>query len=93
MPRYKVTARGFMGSIFYEPGHPRKGVVITDKPLKLVPSWLELMEEETAAQKKSRKKAEAGKTKADAEKTEQDKVDIDSVTFTESEPGANVETL
>ena len=93
MPRYKVTAPGFMGSVLHQPGHPRKGVVTTDAPLDPLPSWLTPMKEETAAQKKKREKAEAKQVKAASDKKEQDKVDIDSVTFTEPAPGANVETL
>lgn len=91
MPRYKVLQPGFINGVMHSPGHPRKGVVHTDMPLKPVPSWLKLMVKETPSQKKSRMGKESAKMKVDSERAAQDKVDIDAVTFTESPNG--VETL
>lgn len=94
MPRYKVTAVGFFDGILRKPGgRSHRGVVTTDKALKPVPTWLSLMEEETAAQKKKRVAAEVKEAKNNAEKALEDKVDIDAVTFIEPSPGADVETL
>ena len=65
MPSYKVVAPGFIHGRIYKPNGKRK-VVHTDKPFPLknkveqVPSWLEAMEEETAAQRKARLKDIAG---------------------------------
>jgi len=67
--------------MYYPEGEGKRNVVITDKPLKPVPSWLEKIEDETAAAKKKRVAAEKKQAKADAAKAEQDKEDIDDVTF------------
>lgn len=93
MPRYEVIEPGFINDTLHKPGHPRHGIVITEKELKPVPSWLKPMSKETAAQRKKRQVEEAKQAKVDAEKQKQDKVDVDAVTFTESVPESSVETL
>ena len=76
-----------MNGTLHKPDHFRHGHVITDKPLKPVPSWLKLVKEETAAQKNSRKKAKAD----DVRKVAEDKKEIDGASFM-SKPG-EIETL
>ena len=93
MPRYRVLSPGFFDDVYRTPSRPNGGVLNTDKILKPVPSWLEKISEETATQKKTRLAAEKKEGQANKDKAEQDKVDIDSVTFLESEPGSTVETL
>ena len=88
MPRYKVLSPGYMNDILHKPDHHRHGFVVTDKALKPVPSWLELVKPETAAQKKSREKADAD----DQEQVKEDKKDIDAASFM-SKPGDAVEVL
>lgn len=83
MPRYKVTAVGFIGGVMYDP-NGKRSTVNTDKPLKPVPSWLKPMTEETAAQKKTRVKTEKADAKESAEKATEDKEAIADVTFTSS---------
>ena len=59
MPQYKVTAVGFYDSVMYDPEGKRR-VLHTDKPFpkkegkEQLPSWLEAMKPETAAEKKKR---------------------------------------
>lgn len=93
MPRYKVLKKGFINDTMHKPGHPKHGYVYTDKPLKPVPSWLKLIKEETPAQKKKREAAEEKAEVEAAKKAEQDKIDKDSVTFTEDPKQSQVETL
>ena len=88
MPRYKVLKEGFMNNTLCKPGHPRHGFVNTDKPLKPVPSWLEPVKAETAAQKKAREK----QAEADAEQVAEDKKGIAGASFMNN-PGEKVETL
>lgn len=81
MPRYQVTEPGFYAGKLYSPDGKRR-VLSVDKPFnaKNKPSWVgEEIKELTAAQKK----AAAKKTSEDAEKAEQDKIDVDAVTFAE----------
>lgn len=92
MPRYKVLEPGFHNGILHKPEHPRNNVVVVDKPFKKTPSWLELIKDETAAAKKKRITAEKAEDKTNATKAEQDKVDVDNVTFTEPS-GTTVEVL
>lgn len=90
MPRYKVLEKGFHGGVMYSPD--KRGILTTDKELKPVPSWLEKIKSETAAQRKARLAAEKKAADADAEKAAQDKVEVDAVTFLES-PKSTIETL
>lgn len=90
MPRYEVIKPGFMNDTLHKPGHPRHGHVITDKPLKPIPSWLKLAKDESAGQKKARAKAD----KAGADKAKDDKQDIENASFLgEGEKSSSVETL
>jgi len=57
MPRYKVIRPGYINDVYHTPGHPRHGHVVTDKPLKPVPSWLQPVKGETAKQRATRLKA------------------------------------
>lgn len=85
MPTYKVIAQGFYNKTLHKPGHPRHGVLTTDKPLKPVPSWLEPMKEDaTAAKKRATSKAKAVKKKA------ADDAEIEKASFMDN---GNIETL
>lgn len=77
MPSYKVLQPGFFDGVLHKPGHPRHGVVNTEKPLKPVPTWLEPIKAESAAAKK--KRAAAAKKAAD-DKAAADK-DIENASF------------
>jgi len=77
MPRYKVIAPGYMNKTLHKPGNPRHGFVITPKPLKPVPDWLELVKEETQKQKSARVTA----LKKDIDEVAENKKDIDGVSF------------
>ena len=59
MPRYKATRQGFWNGVTYDPRPGRRNFVITDKPIKPVPSWLELAKAETPKQKKEREDKDA----------------------------------
>jgi len=59
MPRYKAKAQGFFGGVTYDPRPGRRNYLITDKPIKPLPSWLELAGKESAAQKKAREEKDA----------------------------------
>lgn len=92
--RYKVLRPGFIQNKTFSP-NGKRNVVYSDVKLKPVPSWLEEMKPETAAEKKKREAVEKEQSIAAAEKAEEDKQDIASVTFTDpvvSTPGS-VETL
>jgi len=80
MPRYKVKEKGFYNSKTYDPNGKRP-FLYTDKPLKPVPSWLEPMKAETAAQKKKRLAAEKKAAKEAEKKAKSDQKDIDDLTF------------
>lgn len=94
MPSYKAKEDGFFNGQLYGPGRKRT-TVITDKPLKPVPTWLEEVKGETAAEAKARRIAEKKVAEEAKKKAASDKVEIDSVTFIEgpapTQPG--VETL
>ena len=100
MPSYKVVAPGFIHGRIYKPNGKRK-VVHTDKPFPLknkveqVPSWLEAMEEETAAQRKARLTAETKATNAAKKKAADDAKDIAGASFLDDAPSdsGTVETL
>lgn len=92
MPRYKATQTGYMHGRLYGP-NTKRAIVHTDKPLKPVPSWLTLIEEETPTQRKKREQEEAKMSKEQAAKAEKDRKDIDAVTFTEAPARSGVETL
>lgn len=93
MPRYKVKEAGFMHGVLHIPGHPRKGVIHTEKPLKPIPKWLESMRAETSAQRKKREAETAEAGSALAAQASADRIDRDAVTFTESPKSSIVETL
>ena len=92
MPRYKAIKPGYMNKVLCKPGGKHE-IVQTDMPLKPVPSWLQEIPEETAAQKKKRIAAEKKAGKEAEKKAEQDKNDTDSVTFIEPSGTDIVETL
>lgn len=64
MPQYLAKQKGFMNSVLYGPG-TRRPIVVTDAPLKPVPSWLEPIKEESKA---AAKQSEADKAVAKAKK-------------------------
>ena len=99
MPSYKVIEKGFYGGRIYDPNGKRR-VLHTDKPFpkknnkEQVPSWLEPLKSETAAEKKKREAAEKKDAKAAADKAEQDQKDIADASFMgEGEQASTVETL
>ncbi len=96
MPQYKVIAPGFYEGKMYSPEGKRR-VLHTDMPFNKknpIPSWVEEMKSETAAQKKKREAAERKAAGADAEKAEQDEKDIADASFMgDGEAGSSVETL
>jgi hypothetical protein len=51
MPSYKVKEKGFFGGVLREPGG-KHDPVVTSKPLKPVPSWLEEIKSTPAQQRK-----------------------------------------
>lgn len=51
MPSYKVLKPGFFGGVYRAPGS-KHDPVVTDKPLKPVPNWLEEIKFSAADQKK-----------------------------------------
>lgn len=92
MPRYKVLQKGFYNSKTYDP-NGKRNFLYTDKTLKPVPSWLEAMKAETAAEKKKRLTAEKKQAEADKKKAEQDQKDIQDTSFMGKEGESAVETL
>ena len=95
MPQYKVIAVGFFGGVMYSPEGKRK-TLHTDTPFKKgkLPTWLEEMKPETAAQKKKREAAAKVAAESAAEQAEQDEKAIEDASFLgEGESGGNVETL
>lgn len=92
MPSYKVIKPCFIDGKTYAPGGKRD-VYHADKPFKKVPSSLEPIKGETAAEAKKRKAAEKKAAEAAEKKAAEDKKDIDAVTFTEPPSPAVVETL
>ena len=95
MPRYTVLSKGFFDGVLYSP--EKRSVLHTDKgfPMKgkteQVPSWLERIKDETAAQRKARLAKETKAKAADAEKAKEDAEDIAAVSFIE--PSSGVEDL
>lgn len=100
MPRYKVKAPGFWDGKMYSPTGKRQ-IVHTDKPFPKskktkeedVPAWLELMPEESPAQRKKREEAEAAAKKAAEDKAQDDRKDIENASFLGEGESANIETL
>lgn len=99
MPSYKVIAPGFDGKLYSPTG--KRNVLHRDKPFPMedkkeqVPSWLERVKEESAAQKKKREAAEKKAAEAAAQKTEDDQKEIADASFMGDgeQSGSNVETL
>lgn len=50
MPKYLVKSKGFIDGKLYDPDGKRR-TVVTSKPLKKVPAWLEPIKETTQAKK------------------------------------------
>lgn len=98
MPSYKVLKQGFFAGKLYDPNGKRT-MVHTDEPFPMkdkkeqVPSWLEAVEQETAAQKKKRVASEAKAAKAAKEKAKSDVQDIGEASFLGEGESSNVETL
>lgn len=95
MPKYKVLEKGFYNGQIYSP-NGKRSFLYTDEPLKTVPSWLEVVKPETAAQKKKRIAAEKKIADADQKKAKEDQKAIDDLTFMgdgENSTGPGVETL
>ena len=102
MPSYKVIKKGFYNGTIYDPNGKRR-VLHTEKPFpskdkkEQVPSWLEAIKAETAAQAKARKAAETKATNAAKKKAEDDQKDIDNASFLgdgeSTKTDSNVETL
>ena len=99
MPSYKVLSPGFINGRLYDPDGKRP-VLHADQPFpkkggkEQVPSWLEAIQSETAAEAKKRKTAETKAAKAAAEKSAEDKKDIAEASFMgEGEKSNTVTTL
>lgn len=92
MPRYKVLEKGFLGGVMYDPNGKRP-YVYTDKALKPTPKWLEVIKEETTAQKKKRLATEKKQAEADKQKAAEDKEDIENTSFMGKEGESAVTTL
>ena len=90
MPTYKVIADGFYGGCLYSPKHPRRNRLVTDNPIKDLPSWLEFERELTQAQKRKRQTQLANAKK----KAAKDLEEIESARFeTTTMKDSGVETL
>lgn len=99
MPSYKVLKPGFFGGRLYDPEGKRR-VLHTDKkfPMKgkveQVPTWLEAIKTETAAQKASREASDLKAAEAAALKNEADQKEIADASFMGAGESVNtVETL
>lgn len=96
MPSYKVLETGFFDGRQYSP-EGKRPVLHTDKSFpkgrnkkEQVPSWLERIKDETAAQKGDRNKSSDVAVK----KAEDDQKEIDNASFLgEGEKSSTVETL
>lgn len=51
MPRYRVKEKGFFDNVLRVPGTPSE-IVVTAKPLKPVPRWMEEIKESVAKPKR-----------------------------------------
>jgi len=98
MPSYKVISKGFCGRL-YDPEGKRR-VLHTKKPFpkkdkkEQVPTWLERIKAETAAQTKKRLAAEKKAADADAKKAADDRTEIADASFMgDGEKSGAVETL
>lgn len=80
MPSYKVINTGFYDKKLYSPDGKRN-ILVTDKPFKKIPSWLEPLKGETASQVKARKEAEAKQAEANKKEVEESKKEIEKVNF------------
>lgn len=90
--QYQVIETGFFGGKLYSPNHPRRSVLVVDKPFKEKekPSWLgDILGKETPAQKKAREKA------AEALKKQVDdgRKDVANASFMGDGETTGVETL
>ena len=96
MLRYKVLEKGFAKGRMYDP-LGKRNILHSDEPIKPVPSWLEPMKEESAAAKKKRETATAKANLETAERLDNEKSDIEAVTFIEPVGGVakelGIETL
>lgn len=63
MPKYIATAKGFRNNSIVRVGQ----IVTTDKPLKPVPAWLELVKEESELSPQQKAAATRAANKAAAE--------------------------
>lgn len=101
MPSYKVISKGFINGVMYEP-EGKRNVLHTDKPFpskdkkEQVPSWLEAVKAETAAQASARKGAETKAANLAKKQAEADQKLIDDASFMgdgETAKSTTVETL
>jgi len=74
MPRYQVNSPGTHDGVLYGPDGKRP-VLVTDKPLDPVPSWVTRIKDLSAAQTAAQRKKSAAATKAAKKKIEADKND------------------
>lgn len=89
MPSYRVIAPGFFGGTIYEPGGKRE-IIDVDKPFKVVPSWMVLIDEKEEA-KTARKQREAKQVNDAKSAKAADKVETDGTDFLGK--NSKVETL
>lgn len=100
MPSYKVIEQGFFNGELYKP-NGKRSVLHTDEEFpkgkdkkEQVPSWLERIKDETAAEKKKRVATEKKDAVAAKKKAADDQKDISDASFMgDGENSASVETL
>lgn len=83
MPSYKVLSTGFHDGVLYSP-EGRRPTLNVDSAFKKCPTWLEPIKGETAQQKGARTKAENRAKKEAAKQAEEDRAEINKVTFTDT---------
>lgn len=99
MPSYRVLNKGFFHGRIYDPDGKRP-ILDVNKPFtkKTMPSWVELIEDETDDERDERMKAQDEKSKEAEVKRDLDK-EIQEVSFadqggfTEQEKGSATETI
>ena len=81
MPSYRAKSPGFMFGELYAP-NSRREIVITDKPLKPVPAWLEPVANTVGAKEAKKRAARKTQSKKDIEEK---KKELDAVNFLDTE--------
>lgn len=93
MPQYRAIDKGFYNGELYGPTHRRRRIVHTEKPLKPVPAWLELMEPEKPDEAKLRQRRTAAQKRADKEQQAEQEKMVKEVTFVNDPAPAKSSTV